>query len=151
MITHEELERVADGAFRILRQGAGGFPLRSPVDVLEINRPASRAGMTDLLRAHGMTAQERDADPATWPKTIEGSALLTVAVRGSVTPEQEALGRAWLRRFPETVTVASLNPHAVDEWPEVRTLLATFDNMPATRRALARRLAVAATLAKARK
>jgi hypothetical protein len=107
--------------------------------------------MTDLLRAHGMTAEERGDDPATWPRTIEGSALLTVAVRGSATPEQEALGRAWLKRFPETVTVASLNPHAVDGWPEVRTLLATFDNMPATRRALARRLAGALAVAKAQK
>jgi beta-N-acetylhexosaminidase len=151
LITHEELERVAEGAFRILRQGAGGIPLKSPVDVLEINRPTSRAGMSDLLRAHGMTARERETDPATWPRGIEGSALLTIAARGSTTPEQEALGRAWLKRFPETVTVASLNPHAVDGWPEVRTLLATFDNMPATRRALARRLAVAATLAKAQK
>jgi hypothetical protein len=121
------------------------------VDVLEINRPTSRAGITDLLRAHGMTARERETDPATWPRGIEGSALLTIAVRGSTTPEQEALGRAWLKRFPETVTVASLNPHATDGWPEVRTLLATFDNMPATRRALARRLAVVATLAKAQK
>jgi beta-N-acetylhexosaminidase len=151
LITHEELERVADGAIRILRQGAGGIPLKSPVDVLEINRPTSRAGMSDLLRAHGMTARERETDPATWPRGIEGSALLTIAVRGSTTPDQEALGRAWLKRFPETVTVASLNPHATDGWPEVRTLLVTFDNMPATRRALARRLAVAATLAKAQK
>jgi len=121
------------------------------VDVLEINRPSTRAGMADLLRAHGMVAREREDDPETWPRGIEGSALLTVAVRASASPEQEALGRAWLRRFPETVTIASLNPHAVDGWPEVRTLLASFDNMPATRRALARRLAPAVALAKAPK
>jgi beta-N-acetylhexosaminidase len=151
LIPHEELERVADGAIRILRQGAGATPLRSPVDVLEINRPSTRAGMADLLRAHGMVAREREDDPETWPRGIEGSALLTVAVRASASPEQEALGRAWLRRFPETVTIASLNPHAVDGWPEVRTLLASFDNMPATRRALARRLAPAVALAKAPK
>ncbi len=136
-----ELERIAEGASRLLRQGAGGIPLRQPVDVLEVNRPESRAAMSELLRAHGMNARELGIDQGRWPKRIEGSALLTIAARGSVSPEQEALARAWLRRFPETVTVASLNPHVADDWPEVRTLLATFDNTPASRRALAKRLA----------
>jgi beta-N-acetylhexosaminidase len=136
-----ELERIAEGAMRLLRQGAGGIPLRQPVDVLEVNRPESRAAMSELLRAHGMNSREHGTDQGAWPKRIEGSALLTVAARASVSPEQEALARAWLRRFPETVTVASLNPHVADDWPEVRTLLASFDNTPASRRALAKRLA----------
>ena len=58
------------------------------------------------------------------------------------------MAREWLRRYPETVTIASLNPHAADGFPEVRTLLATFDNTPASRRALAKRLAGAATPAR---
>ncbi|HET9252314.1 MAG TPA: glycoside hydrolase family 3 protein [Candidatus Eisenbacteria bacterium] len=144
----DELERIAEGALRILRQGAGGVPLHSPVDVLEINRPSTRAPMADLLRAHGMTVREHGEDPAGWPKRIEKSALLTIATRGEPTEEQTALGRAWLARFPETVTVASLNPHAADDWPEVRTLFATFDNGPASRRSLARRLAGANVVVK---
>ena len=140
LIPGAELERIAEGAIRVLRQGAGGVPLRSPIEVLEVNRPESRAGIADLLRAHGATAHEHGVNLETWPRRIEGSALMTVAARASVSPEQEATARAWLRRFPETVTVASLNPHVADDWPEVRTLLATFDNMPATRRALAKRL-----------
>jgi beta-N-acetylhexosaminidase len=151
LIPSDELERVAEGALRMLRQGAGGIPLHSPVDVLEINRPATRAPMADLLRAHGMTAREWGEDQAGWPRRIEKSALLTIATRGEPTPEQQALGRAWLTRFPETVMVASLNPHAADGWPEVRTLVATFDNTPASRRALARRLAGAMVTAKAKK
>jgi len=143
LIGGEELERVADGALRVLRQGAGGVPLRGPVDVLEVNRPGSRAGMADLLRGLGVTVTEWGPDEGAWPRRIEGSALLTVAARSALTPEDEALARAWLRRYPETVTVASLNPHVADDWPEVRTLLVTFDNMPATRRALAKRLATA--------
>lgn len=144
----DELERVAEGALRVLRQGAGGVPLHSPVDVIEINRPATRAPMADLLRAHGMTVREHGEDPASWPKRIEKGALLTIATRGEPTAEQAAVGRAWLARFPETVTIASLNPHAADDWPEVRTLLATFDNTPGSRRALARRLAGATVVAK---
>jgi beta-N-acetylhexosaminidase len=144
----DELERIAEGALRVLRQGAGGVPLHSPVDVLEINRPATRAPMADLLRAHGMTVREWNEDMAAWPRRIEKSALLTIATRGEPTAEQEALGRAWLTRFPETVAVASLNPHAADGWTEVRTLLATFDNTQASRRALARRLAGAMVVAK---
>ncbi|MGE5177027.1 MAG: glycoside hydrolase family 3 N-terminal domain-containing protein [Hyphomicrobiales bacterium] len=140
LIPPAELERIAEGATRLLRQGAGGIPLRSPVHVLELNRPASRAPMADLLRAHGATAVEHDRDPAGWPPRIEGSALLTVAARGAASADDEATGRAWLKRFPETVTVASLNPHVADGWPEVRTLVATFDNTPASRRALANRL-----------
>jgi beta-N-acetylhexosaminidase len=147
-IPAEELERVAEGALRVLRQGAGGVPLHSPVDVIEINRPTTRAPMADLLRAHGMTVREHAEDPASWPKRIERSALLTIATRGEPTAEQAAIGRAWLARFPETVTIASLNPHAADDWPEVRTLLATFDNTPASRRALAKRLAGAGVVAK---
>jgi hypothetical protein len=54
-----------------------------------------------------------------------------------------ASNRAWLTRFPETITVASLDPHACDDWPEVRALVATFDNGPAARRALGRRLTAA--------
>ena len=38
------------------------------------------------------------------------------------------------------MTVASLNPNVTEGWDEVRTLVATFDNMPASRRALAKRL-----------
>jgi beta-N-acetylhexosaminidase len=147
-ISADELDRIAEGALRVLRQGAGGIPLHSPVDVLEINRPATRAPMADLLRAHGMTVREHGEDPAAWPKRIEKSALLTIATRGEPTEEHTALGRSWLARFPETVTIASLNPHATDDWPEVRTLLATFDNGPASRRALARRLAGANVVAK---
>jgi len=88
-----------------------------------------------------LNAREHGPVTENWPRRIEGSALLTVAARASVSSEQEATARAWLRRFPETVTVASLNPHVTDDWPEVRTLLATFDNTPASRRALAKRLA----------
>lgn len=141
LIPAAELERIAEGAARVLKQGAGGVPLRQPVDVLEVNRPDSRAAMADLLRAHGLTVVEHGPAMENWPRRITGSALLTVAARASVSPEQEATARAWLRRFPETVTVASLNPHVADDWPEVRTLLATFDNTPASRRALAKRLA----------
>ena len=92
--------------------------------------------MADLLRAHGMTVREMTADQATWPKRIEGSALMTLAARARLSAEDEATARAWLKRFPETVTVASLNPNVTEGWTEVRTLLATFDNMPASRRAL---------------
>ena len=141
LIPPEELERIAEGAMRVLKQGAGGIPLRGTVDVLEVNRPPSRAAMADLLRAHGVAAREAAPDPATWPARIGGSALLTLAARGAPAAEDERLARAWLTRFPETVAVAALNPHATDGWPEVRTLLATFDNSSATRRALAKRLA----------
>jgi len=141
VMTTEELDRIAEGALRVLKQGAGGIPLRNPVNVLEVNRPPSRASMLDLLRAHGMTVREMTADQGAWPKRIEGSALLTLAARASLSPEDEATARAWLTRFPETVTVASLNPNVTEGWKEVRTLVATFDNMPASRRALAKRLA----------
>lgn len=141
LIPAAELERIAEGAARVMKQGAGGIPLRQPVDVLEVNRPESRASIADLLRAHGLNAREHGPNAETWPRRIEGSALLTVAARASVSAEQEATARAWLRRYPETVTVASLNPHVADDWHEVRTLLATFDNTPASRRALAKRLA----------
>jgi len=141
LLSPTELEGISEGAFRVLRQGAGGIPLRGSVDVLEVNRPTSRAAMAELLRAHGMTVREWDADAGAWPKRIEGSALLTVAARSTVSAEDERTAREWLRRFPETVTVASLHPHVADGWPETRTLLATFDNMPASRRALAKRLA----------
>ena len=141
IVTPEELDRISEGAVRVLKQGAGGIPLRNPADVLEVNRPQSRASMFDLLRAHGTTVREMTADQATWPKRIEGSALLMLAARASLSPEDEATARAWLKRFPETVTVASLNPNVTQGWDEVRTLLATYDNMPATRRALAKRLA----------
>ena len=141
LISPDELERVSEGAIRMLKQGAGGLPLRNPVDVLEVNRPQSRAAMSDLLRAHGMTVHEIGADQAAWPKRIDGSALLTLAARARLSAEDEATARAWLKRFPETVTIASLNPNVAEGWPEVRTLLATFDNMPASRRALAKRLA----------
>jgi beta-N-acetylhexosaminidase len=141
LIPAAELERIAEGACRVLKQGAGGIPLRQPVEVIEVNRPESRAAMADLLRAHGVSVREHGPAMETWPRRIEGSGLLTVAARAGVSPEQENTARAWLRRFPETVTVASLNPHVADEWPEVRTLLATFDNTPASRRALAKRLA----------
>ena len=151
LITPEELDRIAEGAMRMLKQGAGGVPLRNPVDVLEVNRPPSRAGMADLLRAHGMTVREVDPDDSTWPKRLEGTALLTLAARGALSPEDEAVARAWLGRYPETVTIASLNPHVADGWKEVRTLLTTFDNTPASRRALAKRLAGAVDQAKPRR
>ena len=141
LISPQELERIASGALRVLKQGAGAVPLKGSVDILEVNRPESRVAMADLLRAHGLTAREHSTNPETWPARIEGGALLTLAARGTLSPEHEATGRAWLRRFPETVAVASLNPHVADAWPEVRTLLATFDNTPASRRALAKRLA----------
>jgi beta-N-acetylhexosaminidase len=141
LIPTEELDRIAEGAIRMLKQGAGGIPLRNPVDVIEVNRPPSRAGMMDLLRAHGMNAREISPDPSAWPKRLEGTALLTLAARGNLSTEDEATARAWLRRFPETVTVASLNPNVAEGWDEVRTLVTTFDNTPASRRALAKRLA----------
>ncbi len=140
LIPPEELDRISEGALRMLKQGAGGIPLKSPVDILEVNPPSSRAAMADLLRAHGMIVRAQSADPETWPKRIEGSALLTLAARASLSAEDEATARAWLRRFPETVAVASLNPNVTEGWEEVRTLIATFDNMPASRRALAKRL-----------
>jgi len=140
LIPPEELERISEGAIRMLKQGAGGIPLKNPVDVLEVNPPSSRAAMTDLLRAHGMNARTVSADPASWPVRLEGTALLTLAARATLSAEDEATARAWLRRFPETVTVASLNPNVTEGWQEVRTLIATFDNMPASRRALAKRL-----------
>ncbi len=140
LIPPEELDRISEGALRMMKQGAGGIPLRNPVDVLEVNPPESRAAIADLLRAHGMTVRQQSADPETWPKRIEGSALLTLASRASLSAEDEAIARAWLRRFPESVTVASLNPNVTEGWEEVRTLVATFDNMPASRRALAKRL-----------
>jgi beta-N-acetylhexosaminidase len=143
LIPADELTRIAAGAIRLLKQGAGTVPLRSPVDVLEVNRPPTREPMARLLSVRGLAAREHGPDPAGWPRRIEGSALLTVAARSTVTAEQEAQARGWLRRFPETVTVASLNPHVADEWHEVRTLLATFDNTPASRRALAHHLAPA--------
>jgi len=141
LIGGEELERVAEGALRVLKQGAGGVPLRSTVEILEVNRPTSRASIADLLRAHGVITREWGPAQDTWPRRIEGSALLTVAARSSLSLEDESLAREWLRRYPETVTVASLNPHVAEGWSEVRTLLATFDNTPASRRALAKRLA----------
>ena len=140
LLPSDELDRIAEGAIRMLKQGAGGIPLRNPVDVLEVNRPPSRAAIADLLRAHGMTVREVNPDPAAWPKRIEGSALLTMAARGVLSAEDEALARAWLRRFPETVAIASLNPNVAEGWEEVRTLVTTFDNTPASRRALAKRL-----------
>lgn len=140
-IPPSELDRIALGAIRMLRQGAGGIPLRGRVNVLEVNRPASRASMADLLRARGMEVSEHGPDPETWPKHVEGSALLTVAARATVSDDDERTARTWLRRFPETVTVASPNPHVADRWEEVRTLLTTFDDGPAARRALAARLA----------
>ncbi|MGH7682345.1 MAG: glycoside hydrolase family 3 protein [Candidatus Eiseniibacteriota bacterium] len=148
LIRGDELERIADGALRVVRQGAGGVPLRSPVDVLEVNRPESRAAMTALLQANGIAAHEFGPDTSLWPRRIDGSALLTVAARGELSAEQGALAQEWLRRYPETVTVASLNPHVADNWGGVRTLLVTFDNTPASRRALARRLASPAAVAK---
>lgn len=148
LIPGDELERIAEGALRVLRQGAGGVPLRPPVDILEVNRPESRAPIADLLRAHGVAAREWGPEPSVWPRRIEGSSLLTAAARGALSAEHEALAREWLRRYPETVTVASLNPHVVDGWDEVRTLLVTFDNTPATRRALAKRLAASPTVAR---
>jgi beta-N-acetylhexosaminidase len=140
LILPDELTRIAEGAIRVMKQGAGGIPLKGPVAVLEISRSETRARMSDLLHANGMEAQEYTPDPASWPVRIKGSALMTVAARSLLGEEDTALARAWLTRFPETVTVASLNAHVCDEWPEVRTVLATFDNGPAARRGLARRL-----------
>jgi len=140
LIPTDELERIATGAFRVLRQGAGSVPLKSPVEILEVNRPETREPIASLLMARGLNVRDHAPDPSGWPKRIEGSALLTVASRAALPADQEAIARAWLRRFPETLTVASLNPHVTDAWPEVRTVLATFDNTPASRRALARRL-----------
>jgi hypothetical protein len=140
LILSDELTRIAEGAIRVMKQGAGGIPLKGPVAVLEISRSEGRARMSDLLHANGMEAEEFTPDPATWPVRIKGSALMTVASRARLGEADTALARAWLTRFPETVTVASLNPHVCDEWPEVRTVLATFDNGPAARRGLARRL-----------
>jgi beta-N-acetylhexosaminidase len=144
LIQPEELTRIAEGAIRLLRQGAGGLPLRSPVHVLEIGRAEDRVPLAALLRSAGLEAFEQECAPASWPARIAGSALLVVAARADVAPDSSETALAWLRRFPETVTVAALNPHACDGWPEVRTLIATFDNGPASRRALARRLTTTA-------
>lgn len=141
LIPPAELERIASGAIRLLKRGAGGVPLRGPVDVLELGRAPSNAPLADLLRDRGIEAREHGPDPAAWPRHIEGSALLGVTARSSASDEAERSARAWLRRFPETVTAACLNPHVADRWDEVRTLLATFDNTPASRRALAAHLA----------
>ncbi len=142
LIGGEELTRIAEGALRLLRQGAGGVPLTGAVDVLELNRAGGKMPIADLLRAADRECREHGPDPETWPARIAGggSALLTVAARADLAPEDEATARAWLRRFPQTVTAALLNPHVCDDWPEVRTLIATFDNGPASRRALARLL-----------
>ncbi|HET7904858.1 MAG TPA: glycoside hydrolase family 3 protein [Candidatus Eisenbacteria bacterium] len=140
LIGAEELTRIAEGAIRVLRQGAGGLPLKPPVEVLEMNRSENRAPLADLLGASGMAAREHAPDPASWPLRISGTALLTVAARSELPPEMAEIARAWLRRFPETVTIASLNPQVCDAWPEVRTLLTTFDNGPAARRALVKLL-----------
>jgi beta-N-acetylhexosaminidase len=140
VIPPAELERIAAGAIRTLQQGAGDVPLRGLIDVLEVGRPEGRTPIADLLRAHGAVAREHVPDPAGWPRKIEGSALLTLAARTHPSEDEERLARAWLHRFPETVTVACLNPHVADAWEETRTLLATFDNSPASRRALAARL-----------
>jgi beta-N-acetylhexosaminidase len=140
-IPSSELDRIGLGAIRMLRQGAGGIPLIGPVDVLEVDRPDSSVPMSDLLRSRGMQVSEHAPDPETWPKHIQGSALLAVTARSRVSAEGEAAARAWLHRFPETVTVVAPSPHATDGWEEVRTLLTTFDDTPAARRALAARLA----------
>ncbi len=137
LIPPDELDRIAEGALRVVREGAGALPLRSPIDVLEVNRPTSRAPMAELLRSRGAEAREWGTDTAAWPARIEGSALLTLAARGALSADDDERARAWLRRYPETVAVASLNPHVADSWAEVGTLLATFDNTPASRRALA--------------
>jgi len=141
LILPDELTRICEGAIRVMKQGAGGIPLRRPVVVLEVNRSESRVPLAELLRDNSVEAKEFSPDPATWPPRIVGGAVMTVAVRGALSGEDADLARAWLRRFPETVTVASLNPHVCDDWTEVRTLIATFDNGPAARRGLARRLA----------
>jgi len=139
-IPAEELTRISEGAIRLLRQGAGGLPLRSPVDVLEIDRTEGKTPLVTLLRSAGVEAFEQSANPEAWPTRIAGSAVLMVATQGAVSPDAAETALAWLRRFPETVTVATRNPHACDNWSEVRTLIATFDNGPASRRALARLL-----------
>ena len=74
LIPAAELERIAEGAARVMKQGAGGIPLRQPVDVLEVNRPESRASIADLLRAHGLNAREHGPNAETWPRRIEGRA-----------------------------------------------------------------------------
>ncbi len=140
LIPGEELARICEGAIRLTKQGAGGIPLKPPIEVLEINRPEGREPMAQLLRVLGVDAREHGATPASWPARVNGSALMTVAARADLTEEQAALAQAWLGRFPETVTVALLNPHVCDDLPAVRTILATFGNSPAARRALARRL-----------
>jgi hypothetical protein len=68
-----------------------------------------------------------------------------VAARAGLSEEDSTLAKSWLARFPDSVVVASLNPHVCDDWPEPRTLLVTFDNGPAARRALARALTGRAT------
>jgi len=140
LILPDELTRICEGAIRVMRQGAGGVPVRGPVAVLEVSRSAGRERLTDLIHANGMEAEEYTTDPATWLVRIKGSAVMTVSARAALGETETTLARAWLKRFPETVTVATLNPHVCDEWPEVRTVLATYDNGPAARRALARRL-----------
>ncbi len=140
LIPGEELARICEGAIRVIKQGAGGIPLRTPVEVLEINHPEGREPLAQLLRVLGADAREHEPTPSGWPARVNGSAVMTVAARAELSGEQVALAQEWLRRFPETVTIALLNPHVCDEWPGVRTLIATFGNSPAARRALARRL-----------
>lgn len=140
LIPGEELARICEGAIRVIKQGAGGIPLKSPIEVLEINHPEGREPIAQLLRVLGVDARQHEAAPGGWPARVTGSALMTVAARADLSDDHAALAQEWLRRFPETVTVALLNPHVCDEWSDVRTLLATFGNSPAARRALARRL-----------
>ncbi|HEU4725184.1 MAG TPA: hypothetical protein VFU59_07790, partial [Candidatus Eisenbacteria bacterium] len=140
LIPGEELARICEGSIRLNKQGAGGIPLRTPIEVLEINRPEGREPLAQLLRVLGADAREHEPTPATWPPRVNGSAVMTVAARADLSEAETAIAQAWLRRFPETVTIALLNPHVCDEWADVRTLLVTFGNSPAARRALARRL-----------
>ncbi len=141
LITPEELTRIGEGAIRALRRAEGALPVLAPVTVLEVNRSEHRVPMAELLKASGVEARDAGASPGAWPASAPGSTLLTVAARAGLSEEDTTLAKKWLARFPDSVTAASLNPHVCDDWPEPRTLLATFDNGPAARRALARALA----------
>jgi beta-N-acetylhexosaminidase len=145
LITPDELTRIGEGAIRVLRRAEGALPLRAPVAVLEVNRSEHRVPVATLLESLGVPALDQAPDPAAWPTRHAGSALLTVAARAGLSEEDSTLAKSWLAPFPDSVVVASLNPHVCDDWPEPRTLLVTFDNGPAARRALARALTGRAT------
>ena len=73
LIPAAELERIAEGAARVMKQGAGGIPLRQPVDVLEVMAGEPRLDRRPPPRARAQRARARP-NAETWPRRIEGRA-----------------------------------------------------------------------------